>query len=345
MSSVPPVGAAAALLLQTGTDLAARLVLGQIVRAQVLEQQEGNRYLMRILGQTTLAESALPLKAGDVFQGRVVGLQDRVQLERVEVHDIQQDVDVSQHVGASRAAELIEDLFRRYRATLDPRDATALERLVARAARPERMALAGLILRKLGLALDAGLLESLAETLARPALAPIGGAVEIEINEENSTQEIDDSMRPAPAQWPAAQRVLNAQGGGSVAHQLGVLPLVFDGRVVEVELALFEEGEGRHQDTLRHRKLVVAFDTERLGRVQARALTAGDHIRVALGTETSAATNSLLRYGESLSRALAGAGWQVDELSHETRARPETSATVSAAVEHLITPGSINRVL
>jgi hypothetical protein len=312
----------------------------------VLEHREGNQYLMRILGQTTIAESAVTLRAGEFFHGRVVGLQDGVALERIDGSQAESqnplvDEQFLTGLGGGRAAEVIEDLFRRYRGTLDARDAQALERLVARAARPERVALAGLVLRKLNLPLDADLIEALVGTLEKPALAPIAhGAFEVA---EGRTSDV---MQAAPAQWPPAQRVLNAQGGGSVAHQLGVLPLVIDGRVVEVELALFEENEHQpRKPELKHRKLVLAFDTEALGRVQVRAVTAGEHIRVALGTESSAATNALLRYGEGLARALADAGWQVDEVSHETRARPDTSAPVLAAVEHLITPGSVNRVL
>ena len=337
MSALPPVGAAASVLLQPDAALGARLTLGQLVRAQVLERQDGNRYLMRILGQTLVAESAVALKPGDVFQGRVVGLKDRVELERVEVTEVQDDL--VQGLGASRAAELIEDLFRRYRAALDPREAQALERLVARSARPERAALAGLVLRKVGLPLDESLIESLVLALDG-ALAPIGDTLfELETGNDG------DVVSPVAAHWPPAQRVLNAQGGGTVAHRVGVLALDVDGRVLEVEMALFEESEQRPKTDLRHRKLVLAFDTETLGRVQARALTAGSHLRVALATESSAATNALLRYGEGLSRALGAAGWQVDELSHETRPGPSISAPVHAAVEHLITPGSVDRIL
>jgi hypothetical protein len=340
MSSIPPVAAAAPLVLQPDSSLAARLALGQLVRAQVLEHQEGSRYLMRILGQTVIAESPVALRAGDTFQGRVVGLQDRVQLERVSLQEQVLEEEALTGLGAGRAAELIEELFRRYRGTLDARDAQALERLVARSSRPERMALAGLVLRKVGLPLDSGLLEALVLALGGE-LEPIGDQVV-----ELQAGTVGDVVAPAPVQWSPAQRVLNTQGGGTVGHQLGLLPLMLDGRVVEVELALFEENEARERPgALRHRKLVLAFDTDALGRVQARAATAGDHIRVALGTESSAATNALLRYGEGLARALAAAGWQVDEVTHETRARADMSTPVSAALEHLVTPGSVNRVL
>jgi len=339
MSALPPIGAASSVLLQPDAALADRLALGQVVRAQVLERQDGNRYLMRILGQTLVAESAVALKPGDVFQGRVVGLKDRIELERVETQPDTGAEATPASVGG-RAAGLVDELFRRYRATLDPREAQALERLVARSARPERAALAGLVLRKVGLPLDADLIEALVAAFDGGALAPIGDtAFELQSGTES------DVVAPVAAHWPPAQRVLNAQGGGAVAHRLGVLALELDGRLVEVELALFEESEERQKTSLRHRKLVIAFDTETLGRVQARALTAGEHVRVALATESSAATNALLRYGEGLSRALGAAGWQVDELSHETRPRPPISAPVHAAVEHLITPGSIDRIL
>jgi hypothetical protein len=328
-------------VLQPDANLAARLALGQLVRAQVLEHQEGSRYVMRILGQTVVAESPVALRAGDIFHGRVVGLQDRIQLERIEEVSGQASTEETiAGLGAGRAAEIIEELFRRYRGTLDARQAQALERLVARSSRPERMALAGLVLRKVGLPLDSGLLEAL--------VLAIGGELEPIAEQvlELQAGTAGDVVAPAPVQWSPAQRVLNAQGGGTVSHQLGVLPLALDGRVVEVEVALFEENEGRERpEGLRHRKLVLALDTDALGRVQARAVTAGDHIRVALGTESSAATNALLRYGEGLAHALAAAGWRVDEVTHETRARADMSAPVSAAVEHLVTPGSINRVL
>lgn len=350
MSSIPPVGAApGAVLLAPDAGLATRLALGQVVRAQVLEHQEGNRYLMRILGQTLVAESAVALRPNDVFHGRVVGLQDRIELERVEPSAVPTAGPGEESIaglGGGRAAEVIEELFRRYRGTLDPRDAQALERMVARAARPDRMALAGLVLRKLGLPLDPDLLQALVSSLSQPALAPIGDtALELVAAEGDAT----DALPPGAGQWPPVQRVLNAQGGGAVAHQVGVLPLQFGGRLIAVEVALFEEDDGRAaadpRARLRHRKLVLSLDTEALGRVQARALTAGNHLRIALATESSVSTNALLRYAEPLSRALETAGWQVDEVSHETRARPETNAAVAAAIDHLITPGSVDRVL
>lgn len=308
--SVAPASAALALLLQPDVSLAARLTVGQVVRAQVLQHYEGSRYQVRILGQQAVLDSPAALRPNEVIWGRVTSLDDRVQLERVEQPAAEPAADAAEQaipgLGAGPAAELIDDLFRRYRATLDARDAKALERLVARSPQPSRMALAALVLRKLELPLEERLLGPLCEALARPAeLAPL------------------------------AETILNAQAGGSVSHQLGRL-------LSGEEFALFEEDDGGET---RHRKLVLEIPTGRLGLVEARAVAAGDRVRVALATASSEATNALLRHGESLARALAEAGWQVDEISHETRPVPETGAAIAAAVGHLITPGSLSRLL
>src|SRR5204863_1548676 len=121
------------------------------------------------------------------------------------------------------------------------------------------------------------------------------------------------------------------------------------GRRIEVEIAFFEEQDDARRmphakSPIRHRKVVLAFDSERLGRVELRALMAERHIRVALATESSASTNALLRHGEALANALAQAGWQVDEISHETRAAA-MNAAVGAAVDHTITPDSVSRLV
>jgi len=299
--SIGPAGSLPALLLQPDVALAARLALGQMVRAPVLQQIDGSRYRVRILGQEAVLDSPRPLQPNEVIHGRVTALRERVELERVDV-----DATATAPAGNAVVSEVIDDLFRRYRASLDPREAKALERLVTRSRDPQRMALAALLLRKVGLPLEEPLVQPVFEALGRPGqLAPI------------------------------AETILNAQVGGSVSHQLGRF-------ASGEEFALFEE---HAQGATRHRKVVLEIPTEGLGLVEARAVTAGERVRVALATDSSAATNALLRHAETLSRALSDAGWQVDEISHETRPVPATGAAVAAAVGHLITPGSVSRLL
>lgn len=345
-----PAAQAAALLLQSDPAAGQSLTLGQVLQAKVLRQLDAGRYLVRLGGHERVVESASPLRPDDILSLRVAGSRERVELERVDreagaragaVEDAGEQSLLS--LGGGRAAAIIEELFRRYRGTLDAPESERLKRAVGRAARPERMALAGLVLSKAGLPVQPELLEPLYETLgARSgALAPLPEVADAPAGGASG----------APRWWPIGQCVLNVQGGGAIAHRVGMVPLEAGERSIEVELALFEERDdagtpGRPGAApIRHRKAVLALDLEHLGRVELRAAMADDHIRVALATHSGESTNALLRHAEPLSRALAEAGWQVDEISHETRAASSPNAVVGAAVEHLITPGSVSRLV
>lgn len=320
-----------AALVQRRVDLAERLALGQIVRVQVQSREPGGRYLVRVLGEQALVESRGELSPGEELDARVTALDERIELERLPqaaaARSEEADEVVVADLGTSRSAVIIEELFRRYRASLRGRDAQTLERAVARAARPDAMALAGLVLRKAGLPVEPGFVE------------PLYGALTDRSN-------IRDGA-PGTA-WSVAQRILNVQGGGSVSHQIGLMPIRLGGRTLQAEFAFFEESrKGDGPEGLRHRKAVLVLDLAHLGRVEARAVTAGEHLRVVIASESPEATAALLRHAEALLRSLAEAAWQVDEIRHETRAPspPAASGAVAAAVEHLITPGSVSRRL
>jgi hypothetical protein len=270
--------------------------------------------------------------------GAGAGTREQVELERLPAEESR--AEAAQGAGeepmavptGSGAAAVVDELFRRYRGTLAPAERERLRRLVAAARRPRRMALAGLVLAKAGLPVSEELAAPLYDVLERrSALAAL-------------PEEADAEDR-APSWWPPAQRILNTQGGGSVAHRVGSVAVELDAGVVEVEVALFEERAEPPPAApgARHRKFVAVLETPRLGRVELRATSADRHLRVALATEARESTAALLADALSLSRALEADGWQVDELRHETRPAA-AGAAVDAVVEHLITPGSVNRL-
>src|SRR3954462_14554697 len=74
-----------ALLFKADVDFAAKLTLGQIIKGRVLRAYEGGRYLMDFYGQQKVVDSAMPLRVGDVIHGRVVGLGEHVELQRVQL--------------------------------------------------------------------------------------------------------------------------------------------------------------------------------------------------------------------------------------------------------------------
>lgn len=334
--SIAPV-APAALALHPGGSLASRLTLGQLVRGQVLHHFEGGRYLVRILGHDSVVDSASPLRPGESLQARVTRLQDRVELERIATETPAAE-DAPAQAEAPPGADLVDELFRRYRARLEPEEAALLRRRAARARWPERVALAGLVLRKLGLPIDAELLDA---TDASMHLQ--GGALDLDAP---TAQALAVALAPAES-MPPGLRVLNVQTGGSVSHQAGGVVLSAEGDAIAVEIAVFEEtgGEARAgaHAPLRHRKLVFALDAPHLGRIEARAVSADTHLRVALATASAGCTHALLRHGEALALALHGDGWQVDEIAYETREQAGPGAALGAVLEHLVAPGSVSR--
>jgi hypothetical protein len=334
--SIAPA-APAALVLQQGASLAARLVPGQLVKAQVLHHFEGGRYLVRILGHDSVADSAAPLRPGETLQARVARLGERVELERVAAEAPGPEQSPASD-GAAPGTDLVDELFRRYRASLEPTEAATLRRKLARAARPERMALAGLVLRKLELPIDAELLD------ATCAAMPLRGAAR---DVSAATAQTLAAVLVPDEGAPPGLRVLNVQGGGSVSHQAGAVALHLGGGEVAAEIAVFEESADEPraggEAPLRHRKLVLALDAPNLGRVEVRALSADGNLRVALASAARESTNALLRHGEDLVHALAGDGWRVDEIAYETREQAGPGAALGALLEHLVTPGSVSR--
>lgn len=143
-----------------------------------------------------------------------------------------------------------------------------------------------------------------------------------------------------------AQWVLNAQTGGSVVHRLGTLPLLLGGRLVEVDVALFEQRrEAAQQPAVQHRQLVFTLQTEHLGRVEVVARVVGERVRVSIVTENEANTTLAAAHAGALKASLVEAGWITDELSYETRTVNAQTGAVTSVVEHVISLDSMNRLI
>jgi hypothetical protein len=176
-----------------------------------------------------------------------------------------------------------------------------------------------------------------------------GAADRMPVQSRGSQRQSDRDVKRDGADL--ARLILNVQSGGTIAHRVGTLPLIVDGRLVELDVALFEQpvernagdgGAGNATPALRHRQLVFAVTTERLGRVEVRATTAGTHMRVEINTENSDSSQALARHAARLSTDLETVGWQIDELAYRTTT-PAASGMVPRTVrEHLSAPGSIS---
>src|SRR3954452_22379567 len=102
-----------ALLVKSDVDFAAKLTLGQIIKGRVLRAYEGGRYLMDFYGQQKVVDSAVPLRAGDVIHGRVVGLGEHVELQRVLLESARPDAPATPGTVAAAPAALMENKWQR----------------------------------------------------------------------------------------------------------------------------------------------------------------------------------------------------------------------------------------
>lgn len=163
-------------------DFAAKLTLGQVLKGKVLRHYEGGRYAVSFDGQEKVVDSAVPLRTGEILYGRVIGVGDKVQLQRVfPGNDATQRVSPQPvqpgfNKSAEEAAAL--KLFEQYQAELNPLDLQVLGKLMRSVPQPDMMALSGLILSKIGLRFDPLLLRSLHRVLGnnRPSLSGKGEA-------------------------------------------------------------------------------------------------------------------------------------------------------------------------
>jgi hypothetical protein len=158
-------GAGQRSLLIPDPEFASTLTLGQIIKGKVLRHYEGERYAVSFGGREKVVDSGVPMRAGEIIYGRVIGLDDKVQLQRVYADNSQP----AQRTPAEPLAAMIANpaesrvlrLFEQYQGRLNAGDMRVLGQLVRSAEQPDLMALSGLVLSKLGMTLEPALLRAL----------------------------------------------------------------------------------------------------------------------------------------------------------------------------------------
>jgi len=286
--------------------------------------------------------------------------------------------------GAASPADELTAAFASAGLKLDEPARAALTRALRSASDPQGMILAALALAKLGLPQEPALLDAVRSLLRRqPSTsepqAESPGAFVISAGQslaqqlrdaiktalpgseaasaaENPATPADISSagadgRPAPDNGgPGAdsgtlgQWVLNAQTGGSVFHRVGTLPLLIGGRLVEVDVALFEQDARQAKPgEQRSRHLVFVLNTEGFGRVEVSARLVNSHVRVRFASDRDATLDSLAGRQEELRRQLTQLGWVVDEIAYEPKADEDANPVYRAVVDHLVTQGSLDR--
>lgn len=353
-------------------DFASRLTLGQIIKGRVLLSYDTQRHLVDFGGQRRVVDSAVPLRPDEVFHGRVVGLGERVQVQKLASEPTAPRApEADTRAPAGDEAEPLAALFARYRVDLPPARIQAAAPTVSRLQPSAPAALGALVLAKLGLPLEPSLIRALHARLAgqQPPDAA-ATALRLEIGAPSAGPRSDGATAPLAQTLAgllagtgpsaggtdgdgepdprrprdAAQHLLNVQTGGRIAHRLGVLPLLVDGRLLTFEVALFDEPPPEAEAAVpRHRQIVIALDTEALGRVEVHARLAGSRMALTLSTSGSEGTLALSLHGAALRAAIESLGFEVDDLRYATHAAPLPGAPLQRTVEHIVNPGSVSR--
>jgi hypothetical protein len=204
------------LILTPDPEFASTLTLGQIIKGKVLRHYEGERYAVSFGGREKVVDSGVPLRSGEIIYGRVVGLDEKVQLQRVyaggsaSADRASATMDSAAGLIANTAESRVLRLFEQYQARLSTGDLRMLGQLARSAGQPDAMAMSGLVLSKLGMSLEPALTRALYRAMREPdpagreqsemaaALAADAGSFGTGINRE-AVEQLARAMLPAQA--------------------------------------------------------------------------------------------------------------------------------------------------
>lgn len=142
-----------------------RLQIGEVLQGKVVQHFDGSRYAVSFGGTEKIVDSALPLTRGELIYGRVVGLNDKVHLQRVFPGQAQTVRGPGMPAGRSGNQAVLQDLFAQYHAKLPSSlEALVLPQMKAHPT-PALVALSSLILSKLGLQAETTLVRSVTRIL------------------------------------------------------------------------------------------------------------------------------------------------------------------------------------
>ena len=183
-------------------DLMSKVTLGQVLKGRVLRHIEGSRYSVEYGGKEKVVDSGVPLKTGELLYGRVVGLGDQVELERISaphttsttLRDVPKQIASDAFSGSK--AELVVHLFTEFGASLNEKDAAILQQAMRAMPAQEPTIYAGLLLAKLGLPFTLERLDAVTRALiADPKHALFDERIAIQL----ASQPIDTLAESAQA--------------------------------------------------------------------------------------------------------------------------------------------------
>lgn len=160
--------------------------------------------------------------------------------------------------------------------------------------------------------------------------------------ESDSGLEVDDVSDAGLAQDFESQNqfamkwhLLNAQIDGAVQHRVATLPVWLGEQLVEVNIAIFEQG--RHQiqaADIKFKKIVFSLELEFLGAVDIEMILNKKNIRLHISSGSYQSSQILLSHEYHLKKDLLDYNWMLDEIDYSTKSVDGEGNVIGAIVEH-----------
>lgn len=158
------------LFIQNENSFRDTLTLGQVIKGKILRQYDGGKYLVDFSGEKKVVDSAIPLKIKDIITGRVVGLGDKIQLQKLNQSRPDDTVskavnDVSFQSIKNVDEKSLHQLFNKFNEKISVKQRADVAINMRSAGNRELMALSALLARKIGVGLEQEYIKSIYSVL------------------------------------------------------------------------------------------------------------------------------------------------------------------------------------
>jgi hypothetical protein len=151
-----------------------------------------------------------------------------------------------------------------------------------------------------------------------------------------------DHNREFVSKW----RLLNSQIDGAVQHSVNTLPIWLGGKLIEVNVAIYEQrGNKSNNQTIDSKKIIFSLELDTLGHIDIEMLLENKNLRLKISSDSHKSTQDLLSHGSLLTDDVADFGWSMDEISYMTKNKDDMNNVVSSVIEHYVSQDSLSRLM
>jgi hypothetical protein len=348
--SIGHVGTKLASLAHRGE--ARRHAVGERLELKVLQRLDEHRYRVSFQEANHVVQSTVPLTVGSTVRATVTAVGEKLELRYVGADEVA----VTMQDHAALGEDSLAQLARRYSVALQAGQRAVIEQEMTQAQEPETMAACGMFLSKLALPLESRTLRAVYdvqnwETNAAPApraaanptavISPVlvGIAEQLLASLQGNGA---DTQGDGDTQRQLAQRLLNEQDEGSVAYRYGILPILIDDQLLELDLVHFRERR-KGEESPGVRRLVMTFSTGSLGRVEVLAQALGERLTIGIRTDSPAGREALAAQTTQLRELIGQLGWNVEAVSYQFDTQVGRAAR--HVIDHVLNADTLSRLV